>query len=48
MTRWPYRLQLRLRSLFYRDRVEYELSDELRFHLGKLVEEKLANGLNPE
>jgi len=48
MTRWTYKLQLRFRSLLHRHRVEDELSDELRFHLGKLVEEKLANGLNAE
>jgi len=48
MTRWPYKLQLRLRSLLQKDRVEDELSDELQFHLRKLVEEKLANGLKPE
>src|SRR6185437_8185376 len=48
MTRWTYKLQLRFRSLLHSHRVEDELSDELRFHLGKLVEEKLANGMNPE
>jgi predicted permease len=48
MTRWVDKLQLRLRSLLHTNRVEQELSDELRFHLGKLVEEKLANGLNAE
>jgi macrolide transport system ATP-binding/permease protein len=48
MTRWAYKLRLRLRSLFRRDRIEMELRDELRFHLGKLVEEKLAAGLNAE
>lgn len=48
MNRLLHKLQLRLRSLFYRHRVEHELNDELRFHLGKLFEEKLAKGLNPE
>lgn len=48
MTRCAYKLKLRLRSLFRRNRIEHELSDELRFHLGRLVEEKLANGLKPE
>ena len=42
MTRWNYRIRLRLRSLFRRDRVELELSDELRFHLEQLVAEKIA------
>ena len=36
--RWLYKLPLRLRSLFKRSRVEHELSEELRFHLGKLIE----------
>ena len=46
--RWIQKLSLRLRSLFKRDRVEQELSDELRFHLEGLVEEKVANGMAPE
>jgi hypothetical protein len=29
---WPYRLHLRLRSLFRRGQVESDLHDELRFH----------------
>ena len=32
-----HKLSLRLRSLFRRARMEQELSDELRFHLEKLV-----------
>jgi predicted permease len=46
--RWPYKLPLRLRSLFQPGRVEQELSDELRFHLGKLTEENVARGMTPE
>jgi len=46
--RWLYKLPLRLRSLFKRGRVEQELSDELRFHLEKLIEENIARGLNPK
>ena len=45
MMRWIYKLPLRLRSLFRRNRVEQELSDELRFHLEKLIEEKVAKGM---
>ncbi|HXX22617.1 MAG TPA: ABC transporter permease, partial [Terriglobia bacterium] len=45
--RWLYKLPLRLRSLFNRGRVEQELSDELRFHLAKLLEEKVAKGMTP-
>jgi len=43
--RWLYKLPLRFRSLFRKARVERELSDELRFHLEKLAEEKVAQGL---
>jgi putative ABC transport system permease protein len=46
--RWFYKLPLRLRSLFRKTRVEEELSDELRFHLEKLIEEKIAKGMIPE
>jgi putative ABC transport system permease protein len=46
--RWLYKLPLRLRSLFKRSRVEQELSDELRFHLAKLLEENVARGMTPE
>ncbi|HLY60148.1 MAG TPA: ABC transporter permease [Terriglobia bacterium] len=43
-----YKIPLRLRSLFHKSRVERELSDELHFHLKKLIEEKIASGLNEE
>ena len=43
--RWLYKLPLRLRSLFKRSRVEHELSEELRFHLGKLIEQNSAHGM---
>ncbi len=48
MTRWSYKLRLRFRSLFHKSRVEQDLSDELRFHLEKLIEEKIAKGMTPE
>jgi hypothetical protein len=48
MPRWFYKLPLRLRSLFRRERVEEELSDELRFHLEKLIEENAAKGMSAE
>jgi predicted permease len=47
MMRWFYKLPLRFRSLFLKSRVEQELSDELRFHLEELVEEKVAKGMTP-
>jgi len=45
--RWFYKLALRFRSLFKRRRVEQELSDEVRFHVERLVEEKVARGMTP-
>ena len=46
--RWFYNLPLRFRSLFRKGRVEQELTDELRFHLGKLNEEKIPREMTPE
>jgi putative ABC transport system permease protein len=46
--RWFYKLSLRLRSLFRKSHVERELSEELRFHLEKLIEEKVAKGVKRE
>src|SRR5271166_4620107 len=43
-----YKLPLRLRSLFRRTRVEYELDDELRFHLEKQIEHYLAHRMSRE
>jgi len=48
MMRWLYKLPLRFRTLFRKSHVEQELSDELRFHLEKLIEENLAKGMGPE
>jgi len=48
MMRWIYKFPLRLRSLFRKSRVEQELSDELRFHLEKLIEEKVGKGMTSE
>jgi putative ABC transport system permease protein len=47
MMRWFYKLPLRFRSVFLKSRVEQELSDELRFHLEELIEEKVAKGMMP-
>src|SRR5215831_16238131 len=46
--RWFYKLSLRLRSLFRKGRVEKELSDKLRFHMEKLIEDKVAHGMTRE
>ncbi len=42
--RWLYQLPLRFCSLFRMSRVEQELSDELRFHLERLMEEMVVGG----
>jgi putative ABC transport system permease protein len=46
--RWIYKLPLRFRSLLRKSRVEKELSEELRFHLEKLIEEKVGKGMTPQ
>ena len=46
--RWIHKWRLRLRSLFQKSRVEQELTEELRFHLEKLMEENLARGMTRE
>jgi putative ABC transport system permease protein len=46
--RWNYKLPLRIRSLFRKDRIERELTEELRFHVEKLTEEKAAQGMSSE
>ena len=48
MPSWMRRARLRLRSLFRGDRVERELDEELRYHLEREIEERLAEGLPPE
>ncbi len=46
MTRWLDKFRLRLRSLFDKGRVERELSNELRFHLERQIEENRAKGMS--
>lgn len=48
MRRCVYKLPLRFRSIFRKSRVEQELSDELRFHLEKQVEEFVSKGMTAE
>ncbi|HEY6291650.1 MAG TPA: ABC transporter permease [Terriglobia bacterium] len=48
MMRWIYTFPLRIRSLFGKTRIETELTEELRFHLEKLVEEYHARGMGLE
>ena len=42
---WFYTLPLRLRSLFRRDRVEQDLSEELQFHLEQKTQEFVGGAL---
>jgi hypothetical protein len=48
MTRWIYRIPLRLRSLLRKNHVEKELTEEPRFHAEKLIEQKVARGATAE
>src|SRR3979411_2350989 len=40
--------RLRLRSLFRRPNVDFELEAELRFHLDQLIKENISSGMPPE
>ncbi len=42
------KVRWRLRSLFRRPKVDFELDAELRFHLDQLTEENIASGMPPE
>src|SRR5579864_6563267 len=46
--RWYYKLPLRLRSIFHKNRAELDLSEELQFHLQNQIDEYLAQGMNPK
>jgi macrolide transport system ATP-binding/permease protein len=46
MPRWLTQVRLRLRSLFHGERVEQELREEMRYHLERLIEEGLGDGLS--
>ena len=45
---WWYTVPLRLKSIFLRNRMDRELDEEMRFHLERLTEEGIANGLSPK
>jgi predicted permease len=45
---WRYKLPLRLRSLFRKKRVDQELSEEIRFHLDRLIEQNVGKGMHLE
>src|SRR5215475_3917131 len=44
--RWFYKLPLRLRSVFFRNRVEQDLDDEFQFHLDRHTEAHVAAGMD--
>ncbi len=46
--RWVGVIGLRLRSLFLRKKIERELDEELRYHLEREIEERIAAGTTPE
>src|SRR5215469_4086236 len=46
--RWYYKLPLRLRSLFRKDKAEQELNEELQFHLQNQIDEFVAHGMDAE
>jgi predicted permease len=46
--RWYYKLPLRLRSLFRKDKADLDLSDELQFHLQNQIDEYLAGGMDAQ
>lgn len=47
MARWTYKVRFRFRTLFGKSGVERELTEELRFHLEKQIEENRARGMSP-
>ena len=46
--RWLTALRLRFRSMFHRADVDYELDDELQFHLDHLISTHVARGVEPK
>lgn len=46
--RWYYKLSLRLRTVFRKDKAELDLSEELQFHLQNQIEEYVAQGMDPQ
>jgi len=46
--RWIYKLPLRIRSLFDRQKADQELDDELRDHVERKTQQYIAAGMNPQ
>ncbi|HEV2425917.1 MAG TPA: ABC transporter permease [Terriglobia bacterium] len=40
-----FKTRLRIQALFHKKRVEQDLTDEIRFHLGELIEQNVARGM---
>ena len=45
--RWFYKLRLRIRSLFHRQKADEELDEELRYHLEQKTQQFIAQGQTP-
>src|SRR5258706_9362324 len=46
--RWFYKVRLRFRTVFRRNRVERELDEELCYHIEQRAKQEIAKGLPPE
>jgi putative ABC transport system permease protein len=46
--RWTRKVRLRLRSVFRSRRVEQELTEELQYHLERLIDDHIAAGASPD
>jgi macrolide transport system ATP-binding/permease protein len=46
--RWRYKLPLRFRSLFRKNKAELDLSEELQFHLQNQIDEYVAQGMDAQ
>jgi predicted permease len=46
--RWRYKLPLRWRSLFHREKADLDLSEELQFHLQNQIDVLIAGGMDPQ
>jgi len=46
--RWFHQLVMKVRMLFGRDQADAQLSDELRFHLDRQIEENMSRGMSEE
>src|SRR5580692_13201062 len=46
--RWIYKLPLRLRSLFHRQKADEELEEELRDHLELKTQQYISQGMTPQ